>query len=81
MKLVSFQAPDGPAVGLLDTNGVVDLSRAAPHLPRSMKQLLAEHGANLALAVQPKFNIAPLPLEEIEFLPVVPDPNKIICIG
>ncbi len=81
MKLVSFQASDGPAIGLLRADGVINLSNAAPHLPRGMKQLLEEHGANLAVAVQPKYNVTPLPLEEIEFLPVVPNPNKIICIG
>ena len=81
MKLVSFQASDGPAVGLLHADGVIDLSSAAPHLPRSMKQLLVKHGANLTATVQKTYNVAPLPLEKIDFLPVVPDPNKIICIG
>ena len=81
MKLVSFQASDGPAVGLLHANGVINLSSAAPHLPRSMKQLLVEHGTNLTATIQKTYNVAPIPLEKIDLLPVVPDPNKIICIG
>ncbi len=81
MKLVSFQAADGPAVGLLTKDGVVDLSQAAPHLPRTMKGLLREYGTDLVGAVRTKRDVSPVPLDDVDLLPVVPDPNKIICIG
>jgi acylpyruvate hydrolase len=81
MKLVSFLAADGPAVGLFTDNGVIDLSQAAPQLPRSMKELLEQFGSDLAQAVRTKRDVAPVALDSLELLPVVPDPNKIICIG
>lgn len=81
MKLVSLQSADGPAVGLLTADGVVDLASAAPHLPRTMKGLLAEYGTDLAAAVRIKRDVAPVALEDVDLLPVVPNPNKIICIG
>ena len=61
MKLVSFQAADGPAVGLLTKEGVIDLSRAAPHLPRTMKGLLQEYGTDLVSAVRTKRDVTPVP--------------------
>jgi acylpyruvate hydrolase len=81
MKLVSFQAADGPAVGLLTEAGIIDLSQAAPQLPRSMKELLQRYGSDLTGAVKTKRDVKPIPLAEATLLPVVPDPNKIICIG
>ena len=81
MKLVSFLAADGPAVGLLTDNGVIDLSQAAPQLPRSMKELLEQFGSDLAEAVRTKRDVAPVALDSLQLLPVVPDPSKIICIG
>lgn len=81
MKLVSFQAADGPAVGLLTEAGIIDLSQAAPQLPRSMKELLQRYGTDLTNAVKTKRDVKPIPLAEATLLPVVPDPNKIICIG
>jgi len=81
MKLVSMEAADGPAIGLLTEEGVIDLSQAAPHLPRSMKELLTLFGTDLTDAVKTKRDVAPVPLDEVSLLPVVPDPGKIICIG
>ncbi len=81
MQLVSFLAADGPAVGLLTEAGVIDLSQAAPQLPRSMKELLERYGTDLTEAVKTKREVKPLPLAETTLLPVVPDPGKIICIG
>ena len=81
MKFVSFLTSDGPAVGLLTPEGVVDLSQAAPRLPRSMKELLVKYGTDLSAVVRTKRDVAPVPLDKVDLLPVLPDPNKIICIG
>lgn len=81
MKLVSMQAADGPAVGLLTADGVVDLSQAAPHLPRTMKELLERYGTDLTEAVRTKRDVAAQPLDEVDLLPLVPDAGKLICIG
>jgi len=81
MKFVSFLTSDGPRVGLLTPEGVVDLSQAAPGLPRSMKKLLVKYGTDLSAAVRTKREVAPVPLDKVDLLPVLPDPNKIICIG
>ena len=81
MKFVSFLTSDGPTVGLLTPEGVVDLSQAAPRLPRSMKELLVKYGTDLSAVVRTKHDVAPVPLDKVDLLPVLPDPNKIICIG
>ena len=81
MKFVSFLTSDGPTVGLLTPEGVVDLSQAAPRLPRSMKELLVKYGTDLSAVVRTERDVAPVPLDKVDLLPVLPDPNKIICIG
>ena len=44
MKLVSLLASDGPALGLVKDNGVVNLNTLLPKLPRTMKKLLQVSG-------------------------------------
>jgi 2-keto-4-pentenoate hydratase/2-oxohepta-3-ene-1,7-dioic acid hydratase in catechol pathway len=46
-----------------------------------MKGLLQEYGTDLVAAVRTKRQVAPMPLDGLDLLPVVPDPGKIICIG
>jgi 2-keto-4-pentenoate hydratase/2-oxohepta-3-ene-1,7-dioic acid hydratase in catechol pathway len=79
MKLVSFVKADGEAsYGVISGEGVVDLSSRLEGAPTLCKCL--QEGALVgasALAVEPPDFL----LTEIVFAPVIPHPNKIICIG
>jgi 2-keto-4-pentenoate hydratase/2-oxohepta-3-ene-1,7-dioic acid hydratase in catechol pathway len=79
MKLVSYVKPDGePSYGVISGDGVVDLAsrlEGAPTL-RLCLQTGALKGAS-ALAAEPP----DLSLADITFAPVIPDPDKVICIG
>lgn len=74
MKLMSFRRPDGtPSWGIVKGEGVIDLGNRAPSLKHALWAMtsLAEEAmrhADYALA-------------DITFLPVIPDPEKILCIG
>jgi 2-keto-4-pentenoate hydratase/2-oxohepta-3-ene-1,7-dioic acid hydratase in catechol pathway len=78
MRVVTYRSERGPRAGLLDGEAVVDVGDALGGGGASVRELL-EAGrlgelANLSGAQG-------TPLEEVELLPPVPDPQKIICIG
>ncbi len=76
MKLLSFLRPDGtPACGAVVGDGVADLS-ARLGVP-SLRALLEAGRMEEARGVTQ----ADFPLEGLRFLPVVPDPDKIVCVG
>jgi 2-keto-4-pentenoate hydratase/2-oxohepta-3-ene-1,7-dioic acid hydratase in catechol pathway len=85
MRLVTFRLNAGPRVGVLDaaTQNVVDLSAAAPDLPRDMLGLVALGDAGLAkvraaLAAKP----ASMPLTQVELVAPIPRPARnIFCVG
>ena len=72
MKFVSFRAGDKPGWGVVEGEAVVDLATLAPDL----KSFLAS-GA----AVPAKPNGARHDLASIAFLPTIPVPDKILCVG
>ena len=73
MRLISFARPDGTASwGIVDRDDVVDCSDIAPTLRAAL--------AAGTVPVRPP-DADRLPLAEITFLPPIPDPEKIICIG
>ncbi|MFL1463780.1 fumarylacetoacetate hydrolase family protein [Roseococcus sp. DSY-14] len=76
MKLLSFLRPDGTAAcGVVVEGGVADLSRRLG-VP-SLRALLEAGRLEEARGVtQPD-----LPLEGLRFLPVIPEPSKIVCVG
>ena len=81
MKLISFVAGDGRlGYGAIKDEGVVDLSRRFGERAPTLRTLLAA-GA-LAEAERIARDSAPdFPLEGLELAPVIPDPDKIICVG
>ena len=78
MKLLSFCVSNIPSYGLLREDGVVDLTRHFLQYP-SLKSFLA------AMDNIPAEMLAHMPvdytLDEIAFLPLIPDPQKILCVG
>jgi 2-keto-4-pentenoate hydratase/2-oxohepta-3-ene-1,7-dioic acid hydratase in catechol pathway len=80
MKLLSFEVDGSPKFGAWVNGGVVDLTqRLAGKFPDLLSVLQAGALPNVAEALEgaePDFT-----LEQITFLPVIPSPPKIICIG
>lgn len=76
MRLVSFLRPDGsPACGVVLPGGVADLTAGLGIA--SLRALLAGGRLDEARAV----TAADMPLEALRLAPVIPDPDKIICVG
>jgi len=81
VKLVSFRTADGPSFGALaNDGGIVDLGpRLGPDF-EDLRALLAYGNVSSTLA---NFEDAPsdFALDAVAFLPPVPHPEKIFCIG
>lgn len=78
MKLISFVVDAGPSFGFLTEGGVVDLGRRTGL--SSLRAFLAAGGI-ATLDGSTRAAKADYALEAVRQLPVIPDPDKIICVG
>lgn len=80
MKLASFVAAGRASYGAVRADGIVDLGlRLGSRYPDLRSLLAAEHGlaeARECAALRPD-----LRQDDVRFLPVIPNPGKIWCIG
>ncbi len=79
MKFISYRDSNGDSFGVVDDDGgVVDVGRKGPY--PSLRAALAADGlaelAALAAGAAPDTT-----MDEVTLLPVIPDPDKIICAG
>ena len=76
MKLMSFRRPNGTASwGIATSTGVIDCAAWAPGLRQALE------GQKLSAVAEAAGTPAHYRFEDIAFLPVIPDPGKILCIG
>ena len=80
MKLVSFRISGRESYGVVTDHGIVDAAPLAPALGATLKEAL-ERGSLDALAVHAAHATNVLAWSEVELLPVIPDPQKILCVG
>lgn len=81
MRLMSYQSPTGPRVAGVHEAQAVDLNEADAALPHCIKALLALGPAGLERAARAMAAGRPRPLAELKRLPLVPRPEKVICVG
>lgn len=74
MKLMSFRRPDGTSSwGIAKGDGVIDLGSRAPSLKHAL-------WATASLADEASAHTT-FKLADVGFLPPIPDPEKILCVG
>jgi 2-keto-4-pentenoate hydratase/2-oxohepta-3-ene-1,7-dioic acid hydratase (catechol pathway) len=85
MRLVTYDAGDGPRAGALRDGEVVDVFRAlggdSPGGPASVRALLESGRIDDAAAAVESADAPRTPLEAVRLLPPIPDPDKLIGIG
>lgn len=86
MQLVTFQLDQETRIGVLTADGasIVDLSRAAPELPRDMKSLLAAGESALAQAQRAAAQAdaaTTIARASVTLRAPILNPGKILCIG
>ena len=78
MRLASFKANGRPSYGAVTDGGIIDLARKLPKYPTLLDVFRAGAiGAARAVASGP----ADYSLNEVELLPPITAPEKIICVG
>ena len=80
MRFVSFRHANAAKIGAVVDGGIVDLSTRSPSGWNSLREVIAAK-ALAELAALAKGSAADLKFDEVELLPVIPDPGKILCIG
>lgn len=82
MKLLSYQSADRRSWGALVDGEIIDLAAANPGWP-TLAFALGDAGTDgIGRAVTAAANTAHrVALDSVELLPVVPDPQKILCVG
>ena len=80
MRLLSFRHAGASKFGAVVESGIVDLSARTQGRWSGLREVLAAK-ALPELAALAKGATADLKLADVELLPVIPDPEKILCIG
>jgi acylpyruvate hydrolase len=86
MRITTFLSPDsmqpGARLGLIEGDEVIDFNAAVPQVPCGLRAAL-ESGVDLAAAAHTarRSRAARLPLAQLSFAPLVPEPGKVICLG
>jgi 2-keto-4-pentenoate hydratase/2-oxohepta-3-ene-1,7-dioic acid hydratase in catechol pathway len=81
MRLVTYQSPSGPRVAGLRDGQYIDLSQADSNVPHCIKALLAQGPEGLRRAADAMAVGSPISSADVTLLPIVPNPEKIICLG
>ena len=81
MRLVTYQGHTGPRVAALRDGDCIDLNQADPSLPACIKKFL-ELGPEAIRCAQAAIERGkPVPVGQCRLLPVIPAPEKVICVG
>jgi 2-keto-4-pentenoate hydratase/2-oxohepta-3-ene-1,7-dioic acid hydratase in catechol pathway len=81
VRLVSYRSDRGDRAGALTDQGVIDAADALGEEAAAVRGVLAEERTGELGERLTASGPAPLPIDEVQLLPPVPDPEKIVCIG
>ncbi len=77
MRIASFVGGNGPTYGVVGSQGIFDLG-ARVDAPNLRSLLATDQLHSAAAGATATVDYA---LSDVEFLPVIPEPNKILCVG
>jgi 2-keto-4-pentenoate hydratase/2-oxohepta-3-ene-1,7-dioic acid hydratase in catechol pathway len=80
MKLVSYRSSNGPGYGVVTDAGIVDLTRRLGGKYPDLRALLAGNALDQAAKAANGAG-ADFQADSLTFLPVIPNPGRIICVG
>lgn len=79
MKLVSFLHEQEEKFGVVTDNGIVDLGKKFNNEYKDLKSFIANNGLDQLGSLN--LESADFSLDDVEFIPVIANPDKIICAG
>ncbi len=80
MRFISFVILGRASFGVMQHGGIVDLGRRMGRIVPDLVTYLEARALGVAPAIDPTWD-ADYRLEEVQLLPVIPKPGKIICVG
>jgi 2-keto-4-pentenoate hydratase/2-oxohepta-3-ene-1,7-dioic acid hydratase in catechol pathway len=80
MKLLSYEYAGRASWGIVTPAGVIDLAAASHGRYLSLRAALAANALE-SLAQEAQNRPADVALADIRYLPVIPEPQKILCVG
>lgn len=80
MKITSFRHAGKESYGIVEEDKLIDLAQLAQECGSSLKEALTRSTFDSLKAAAARCR-ARIPLTEVTFLPVIPDPGKILCVG
>src|SRR5712691_11782097 len=81
MKLASYRTSKGAGYGIVTDDGIVDLTRRLGKKYPDLRALLAGGALAQAEKIAKGAKKTDFKLSKITFLPVIPNPGKIVCVG
>ena len=79
MKFISYKHNSESKFGIIDNNLITDLTGKISGAD-TLKDLISKNGISEAKAYAAS-NPGNLSVDDIEYLPLIPNPGKIICVG
>jgi 2-keto-4-pentenoate hydratase/2-oxohepta-3-ene-1,7-dioic acid hydratase in catechol pathway len=79
MRLATFKTANGASYGAVTSKGIVDLGKRLGNRYADLRSLIKDNGmeeAKKLLSEKPDYQPA-----DITWLPVIPNPDKIVCVG
>ncbi|WP_214512806.1 fumarylacetoacetate hydrolase family protein [Pseudomonas brassicacearum] len=80
MKLASFIVQGRSSYGVVEGDQIIDLESLKPTLGSDLKQAIGHNRLN-ELSTARLASLPRIPLAHVTFLPVIPNPGKVLCIG
>ena len=81
MKLASHETHGQPSWGVVLDDGLVDATSLPDIGHTSLRALLASGGLDALRAALRSPNLPRIPMQQVRWQPVIPDPDKILCVG
>ena len=81
MRLITFLHDGREQIGVRQDNVVIPVASIDPELPGSIMQLLADGRLEELQGKASNYDGTGIALGDIDYLPLVPRPGKIVCIG
>jgi 2-keto-4-pentenoate hydratase/2-oxohepta-3-ene-1,7-dioic acid hydratase in catechol pathway len=81
MRLITFIHDGREQIGVRRDDHVIPVASIAPDLPGSIMQLLADEQLQALQSKITSYDSAGIAIDDVEYLPLIPRPGKIICIG
>jgi len=81
MKLASYKTSKGAGYGVVTDDGIVDLTRRLGKKYPDLRALIAGNALAQAQKIAKAAKKADIKAGKVAFLPVIPNPGKIVCVG